>query len=317
MNKLISVIIPVYNSEKTIGRCADSLSFQSDENFEVIFVNDGSPDKSGEILEKYCAKDKRFKLITTKNFGAAAARNTGIEKSSGEYICFVDSDDIVSPNYLSKMRELLGDGVDAVCTKYARNKEDNFESIKETGETLSGKDAVDALLSMKIDNGPVAKLFTRKAIGDVRMPDTPVAEDLYFNYEVFTKAKKVVTNDSILYSYIEAKDSLSTKKFSAERMKSLEIVQKIDEREHSFLSMARVFMEAYFICEQIVTSKVTEEYSEEYKKVCSILEKNRKEILNNSSATMRQRLIAASLKFGPKFTVRMTTAKGAIRRKMK
>ena len=315
MNELISVIVPVFNSEKTIERCAHSLSSQSDGNFEVIFVNDGSTDETAKILKEYCSRDKRFRMITTKNSGAAAARNVGIEKSEGEYICFVDSDDVVSPNFLSKMRELLVDGVDIVCTRYARNKEENFESISDVTETLGSKDAINALLSMKIDNGPVAKLFARKIIGDVRMPNALVAEDLYFNYAVFAKAKKILSNESVLYSYIETKNSLTTNKFSAKRMGSLDIVQKIDEHEQSFFSMARVFMEAYFICEAIILSKATDEFSDEYRKVCAILNENRKKIIKNSSATKRQRLIASLLRFGPRFTVRVMTAKSVIRRK--
>lgn len=309
----ISVIIPVYNASKTLRRLAKSLAMQIDKDFEVIFINDGSTDESGEILKEICKTEKNYKVITTKNGGAAAARNLGIEKAEGEYICFVDSDDIISPNYLKKMRALMVENdADVVCVKYARNKTDSFEKLSDKSEVMCGGEAINALLQMNIDNGPFAKLFSRKAVGKTRMPNVAVAEDLYFNYRVFKHATKVIANDSVLYAYIENKGSLSTK-FSTERMGSLVAVKKIDAEENSFYSMARVFMEAYFICELIVLAKGTREYAAEYETVCDILKKTRKKILNDKRSTKRQRLIATALRFGPVFTAKMMTAKSRLK----
>ena len=315
MNTLISVIVPVYNAEKTIERCAKSIVAQTDKNFEVLFVNDGSTDKSKELLNKICASRGNFKLFTTKNGGAAAARNFGIDKANGDYICFVDADDIVSPNYIKTLRQLISENsADVACIKYARNKIDYFEKITDVKSIISGNEAIDALLRMEIANGPVAKIYTKEVIGRVRMPDVAVAEDLYFNYLVFKHAKKVVLNDSVAYSYIEARGSLSNS-FSIDRMKSLDIVQKIDAMEHSFYSGARVFMEAYFICERMIISGKNKVYKNEYKKLCSILAKERKTILNDERSTKRQRLIATALKLGPVFTAKLMTAKSRIKRK--
>jgi hypothetical protein len=179
---------------------------------------------------------------------------------------------------------------------------------------LESSTAINSLLGMNIDNGPVAKLISKKTIGNIRMPNSTVAEDLYFNYLVLKRATKVVVNDSVLYSYIEKEGSLSTH-FSADRMKSLSIVREIDKEEKSFYSMARLFMEAYFICELIILAKGAKEYAAEYETVCDILKKTRKKILNDSRSTKRQRLIAAALRFGPTFTVRLMTAKSRIKRK--
>lgn len=310
----ISVIIPVYNASKTLNRLAKSLATQIDKDFEVIFINDGSTDDSGEILDKICKTEKNYRVITTKNGGAAAARNLGIDKAEGEYICFVDADDIVSPNYLKKMRELMIENdADVVCTKYARNKKDDFEKISDETEVMGGGDAINALLKMDIQNGPATKLFAKKVIGKIRMPNVVVAEDLYFNYQVFKRATKVVVNKSVLYSYMKTEESLSNKHFSTDRMGSLIAVKKIDAEENSFYSMARVFMEAYFICELIVLSKGQKEFATEYKTVCDILKKTRKKILNDKRSTKRQRLIATALRFGPVFTARLMTAKSRLK----
>ena len=311
----ISVIIPLYNSAKTLRRLAKSLYAQTDDDYEVVFVDDCSIDDSPEVLAEICKDRKNYRVIKTKkNGGSAGSRNFGIENTDGELICFVDSDDIISPNYLKKMRELLVENdADVVCTKYARNKLSDFEKIVNKSEVLGGEATVEALLQMKIDNGPVAKLFTRKAIGANRMPNVAVAEDLYFNYRVLKKAKTVVLNDSVLYSYIKTKDSLSTKHFSVERMGSLEAVKMIDDEEKSFYSMARLFMEAYFICEKIVLAKGTKEFEAEYKTVCDILNRDRKKILDDKRSTRRQRLIATALRFGPTLTVKLMTAKSRLR----
>ena len=93
-----SIIVPVYNAEQFLERCIKSLIGQTYKNFEVIFINDGSSDTSGDILKKYCTSDKRLKLIERTNQGVSSARNEGIERAIGEYVIFVDADDYVEKN---------------------------------------------------------------------------------------------------------------------------------------------------------------------------------------------------------------------------
>ena len=96
---MISVIIPVYNVENYLEECLNSVQHQTYTNIEVILVNDGSTDKSKLICERYCQEDSRFHLISQTNQGQSVARNTGVVASTGEFIAFVDSDDIILPNY--------------------------------------------------------------------------------------------------------------------------------------------------------------------------------------------------------------------------
>ena len=102
---MISVIVPVYNVEKYLEECLDSIQDQTYSDIEVILVNDGSTDSSKEICKKYCKQDSRFLLINQENQGLSAARNKGVEISTGEYIVFVDSDDIIKTNYLEKLMQ--------------------------------------------------------------------------------------------------------------------------------------------------------------------------------------------------------------------
>ena len=107
MNPLVSVIIPIYNVEKYLGRCLDSVINQDYKNIEIILINDGATDNSLNIAIDYQKKDKRIKVFSQKNQGLSAARNTGLDKAVGNYITFIDSDDYVSKDYVSYMFNLL------------------------------------------------------------------------------------------------------------------------------------------------------------------------------------------------------------------
>ena len=104
---LISVIIPVYKVEKYLNKCVDSVLNQTYKNLEIILVDDGSPDKCPEICDEYAKKDDRIKIIHKQNGGLSDARNVGIEKSTGEYITFIDSDDYVDSNYIEQLYKLF------------------------------------------------------------------------------------------------------------------------------------------------------------------------------------------------------------------
>ena len=118
----ISVIIPIYNVEKYLRRCLDSVCNQTFKDIEIICVNDGSPDSCDKILKEYAAKDKRFIVINKKNAGVSAARNDGIKKSKGKYIHFLDADDYIDNDYYQKMFDAtLENSPDMVCSGFLTN----------------------------------------------------------------------------------------------------------------------------------------------------------------------------------------------------
>ena len=102
-DSLISVIVPVYNSEQTLNRCIDSILGQTYRNFELFLINDGSKDRSGEICDEYARKDSRVKVFHKENGGVSSARNVGLDNASGEWITFVDSDDRIGQNFLKNL----------------------------------------------------------------------------------------------------------------------------------------------------------------------------------------------------------------------
>ena len=107
---MISVIVPIYNVEEVLAYCLSSIQKQTYTNIEVILVDDGSMDKSGLICDQFCRLDKRFRVIHKMNEGIAKARNVGVKEASGDYICFVDSDDMLHPQMLEKLFEALYNG---------------------------------------------------------------------------------------------------------------------------------------------------------------------------------------------------------------
>lgn len=111
----ISVIVPVYNVEKELPRCIESLLTQTYSNFELLLINDGSSDGSPEIMEKYAEKDLRIRTLHKKNGGVSSARNRGLEQAKGEYVCFVDADDAVAPQYMEWLYLALRQSGEAVA----------------------------------------------------------------------------------------------------------------------------------------------------------------------------------------------------------
>ena len=119
---MISVIVPVYNVEEYLEECLESIKNQTYTNIEVILVNDGSTDGSREICERFCQKDSRFKLINQENQGQSVARNRGFKESIGQYIMFVDSDDVINTNVLEVLLPYMKTEVDIVECRMTRKK---------------------------------------------------------------------------------------------------------------------------------------------------------------------------------------------------
>ena len=120
MNKKVSIIIPVYNAEKFLDKCIESLQNQTYKNLEFVFVDDGSKDNSVNILKKYAKKDKRIKIIRQKNAGPGPARNNGMKQSTGDYLTFVDSDDTINPDYIEQLMTHIKDNDMETIKKLAK-----------------------------------------------------------------------------------------------------------------------------------------------------------------------------------------------------
>jgi glycosyltransferase involved in cell wall biosynthesis len=201
----ISVIIPVYNSEKTISRILNKLITQKYKNIEVIAVNDGSKDASLSILNEYKKIDKRVVVIDQKNVGASAARNVGLKIATGDYLAFIDSDDDISKDLISELAKHIQGNTDFVMCGMTINKKVVVAPAVyiETPKDIT-KYVLRSLLGKNLLYGPCCKLFKTSIIRDnkIRFPeDVKYGEDTIFVLTYLRLAKSMAVVGRALYSY--------------------------------------------------------------------------------------------------------------------
>ena len=215
----ISVIIPVYNSEKYLKECLDSVLNQSFNDFEVICINDGSTDSSLKILNDYQSKDSRIKIISKENNGAASARNIGIKESQGEYVYFMDSDDILELTALEELYDLAETkNLDLIIFKLINFDDGTVEKyetayyemafLKElVGQRIFNYNDIGENL-FKIAVSPPGKFFKNDLISNIKFPEGYIFEDNAFFTEAILNAKSVYFYDKHLYNRRVRSDSV-------------------------------------------------------------------------------------------------------------
>ena len=219
MNQTISVIVPVFNVAGYLPQCVDSILSQDYGNLEVILIDDGSTDGSGEICDRYAALDSRVRAIHQKNGGAAAAKNAGLRLATGEYLAFADSDDYLEPGaYGFLMKILLENGADAVQGSFREVYRNRAEEQRISEEILEG---YDYLLRFPKDFSCALlwnKLYRRALFDGVFFEEGHKIDDEYFTYQGFLQPRKVVRMDRVVYNYRKRASSVMSSPESAERL---------------------------------------------------------------------------------------------------
>ena len=218
MQEKISIIVPVYNVENYLERCVESILKQTYTNFELLLINDGSTDQSGELCDQLVSKNGNIKVFHLKNAGVSNARNVGIQNSTGEWITFVDSDDFITNDYLETLISAV-DGDDSIGFSIARLHHIKNGQITEL-PVFSGKEEKwsteqtmrELLTTSKTSFFPVAKLFRREIISDFTFnTDYHLAEDALFLTEVLLKTKCTsIFIDKPIYYYDHRQGSATT-----------------------------------------------------------------------------------------------------------
>lgn len=212
---LISIIIPCFNAEKTLEKCLKSLVQQSYANLEIIIIDDGSTDETSLIYNKFQSNDERILVLKQQNSGVSKARNTGVKAATGDYICFVDSDDWAELNYCSELYSLLvGENADISIVEASYEDENgNVLCSKPISDEkiFDGNRALVLLLEdQEIQSHPWGKLFKADLLKNVHFPENlKCFEDYSTLFKIFNKAVKVVKSNKKLYHYIQREDSLS------------------------------------------------------------------------------------------------------------
>ena len=218
MQEKISIIVPVYNVENYLERCVESILKQTYTNFELLLINDGSTDQSGELCDQLVSKNGNIKVFHLKNAGVSNARNVGIQNSTGEWITFVDSDDFITNDYLETLISAV-DGDDSIGFSIARLHHIKNGQITEL-PVFSGKEEKwsteqtmrELLTTSKTSFFPVAKIFRREIISDFTFnTDYHLAEDALFLTEVLLKTKCTsIFIDKPIYYYDHRQGSATT-----------------------------------------------------------------------------------------------------------
>ena len=232
MDSLISIIIPVYNVEKYLRRCIDSVLGQTYDKLEIILVDDGSTDNSGRICDEYREKDQRIIVIHKENGGLSEARNFGIEKRSGEYISFVDSDDWIEGDYVELLyRSIIENNADmAIAGNYIRFSHGRTITVSACGkDVLSGEQTLDALVWNKngIDVAAWAKLYKKTLFNDVKYPVGELFEDTATTYKLIDRCERVAVCPTPVYNYVKREGSITKGNFSVKKMDLIEATRRM------------------------------------------------------------------------------------------
>lgn len=249
MNGKISVVVPVYNTKKYLGRCLDSLMAQTYKNLEILCVNDGSTDNSQKILEDYAAKDSRITIIVQENGGLSAARNTGIAHATGTFVSFVDSDDELVSCAYEKIMECFSDDVDVVwfepriiyedyaIYQHIGRSDANYYNLKYSGRTyITDKVLLDSDVNAW---NKVIRLSKIKETG-VLFPKGMLYEDSVFYWNFFSLVKNVFFLKEKLYIYYRHSQSIMADTFAKKAGKAIYHIYLLDFiynfwKEHNLL----------------------------------------------------------------------------------
>ena len=220
MKDLISIIVPIYNSEKWLDRCIQSLLNQTYKNFEIVLINDGSTDSSDDICRNYIKKDKRIKYYKKENGGVSSARNIGLMKANGKYIKFVDSDDTLTDDCCELLlKEYNDDSIDLViCGLNVFKNDVLLRSPHLEEKKLSIHDSIDEFIYIsKVFASPCNKLYKKDLI--VYFNESLTAgEDLFFNLDYLKKCNNIKCISNCLYNVYLDNDNSLNRKFRDDRL---------------------------------------------------------------------------------------------------
>lgn len=234
-DKLISIIVPVYNVEKYLKKCVYSILNQSYKNLEVILVNDGSTDNSGKICDELSREDSRINVYHKDNGGLSDARNYGVAKANGEYVGFVDSDDYIDQymyeNLYKAIRKYNTQIAECGITRVYKNNKLRPHYDGEEYSLVVDREGYlkEYLENRKVYGAAVCKLLSIDLAKVLKFPDGKVYEDVFYTLELLKKVDKYTLISGNYYYYYIRGNSITTKTFSSRDMDYIEIIDKIGE----------------------------------------------------------------------------------------
>lgn len=303
MDKLISIIVPIYKVENYIHKCIDSLVNQTYKNIEIILVDDGSPDNCGKICDKYASKDERIKVIHKENGGLSAARNDGMDFCTGEYVTFVDSDDYISYSFCEDLMNAIDENdVDiAICNvkRFTDGEEVKEEKIKIETKIYNSEETIYNLISVgDYYDCAWGKIYSRKVLEGIYFPVGRIYEDSATTYKLYHRANKVAVINAKHYYYLTKRadsivGSTYTKKKQTDNYLMIEernkyLLKALPEMKHQinagYIRNALTLIERTYLSDdlELINSEIVEKVEKKIKEIMKDIDKNSFEnILSN------------------------------------
>lgn len=298
---LISIIVPVYKVEKYLRRCLDSILSQIYRNIEIIIVDDGSPDMCGDICDEYNKLDYRIKVIHKKNAGLSDARNTALQMAQGEYICFVDSDDWVSPYYVEHLYEAISRGQADLGISWfegvseRQTSHTKFEEKLLKYQCLNTEGCLKKLLYQDgVETCAWGKLYKRELFMGVRYPSGKLYEDIPVTYEAIKRSKKIAIIGNVDYYYFQREDSIQNVQFSNRKLDAIELCYNMLNSiclEYPYLKSAAECRYFSTVC-NILFQIRDEDHEQEKEKLWKEVVKYRKSVMLNFQARKKDQIAA-------------------------
>lgn len=251
--QVISVIVPVYNVEKYLYRCVDSILAQTFTDFELILVDDGSPDNCSAICDEYAARDPRVRVIHQPNQGVSVARNQGVLASAGTYITFIDGDDWVDKRFLEEHYNAIYRSQAEICASSilrVKQEEETVAEVNSSERKLSSAEAIKYLGKINDERfrAPVAKLIRRDIVASHPFPlGRRYAEDMAVVYKWYNQSESVAIIDSKMYFYRIHDASVTQMKYGRHKVDNLKTLEEMLSffESNGYKELYRQFMVEY------------------------------------------------------------------------
>lgn len=306
MNRpLISVIIPVYNVEKYLEKCVNSVLEQSYKELEIWLINDGSTDKSGVLCDLLGEKDSRIRVIHKENGGLSEARNVALDKMTGKYVTFVDSDDYITKDYIEFLYNLINEknACISLCGfKKIYSYDQELDMLEKRVEVLEKKEAIkEYLYQRKFTASAYCKLYKADLFSEIRYPLGFYYEDMAIICNLLDLAKRIVICNEQKYYYVQRNNSIMREQFNLKKMHRVEIAENIKNficnnypelikaaNARCFLATIQTFREIPF----------EQNYSREIDYLWSMIVTYRRGVIQDKNAKIVLKIIAICTLFG-------------------
>lgn len=288
---MISVIVPVYNVEQYLERCIRSIIGQTYHDIEIILVDDGSTDGSGEICDRYASQDARVSSFHKENGGLSSARNYGVRVAHGEFITFIDSDDCINENYISTLAEGCTEKDISICfnSKIWDLEEPDMKREQPEGnvETISSKEALYRFFHENNYVSAWGKLYPAAFFEDIEFPTGRIYEDYATTYKAYAKAERILVHHVKYYYYTMRSNSITGQAFSEKNWDMLKAYDEVqayllenafDEKMHNAFCGSKI-KGLLFLYYKIMISKDCKLYDEKLMELKSVIMKSKSKVL--------------------------------------